>query len=642
MLQNKVAAFLLLVYSVLALATSALAASEDGKKEFMKMSEEERKILLMYFDEDELYVVSTTRSLKSISRVAENVEVVSAADIELMNAHTVAEALYNVVGINLNGFVDPGNQGNVTIQGSGASRVALFIDGVPLQNLDNQFSTGIIPVQMIERIEVIKGPASSAWGSSFGGIINIITKSATPGDRLRGTAYVSAGKHETTDVHADISVNGKNLGLYLYGGTLNSSGLVLDNGFWQDDFFAKLNVDAGGGTKIDGWFLYRSGNRRDFTGTTFGYDETDNVITENYIGRISLRTPISKDMDINASAWFLKFHNTVNFNTISTGESFFNGSNQQDRYGFSASMTYRAGNHSVVAGTDMSEGRFKSTEFPSGTYDLSKYAIYVNDTIIFGDFSFTPGIRYDHSNRGGGSISPSIGLTYQAARNILLKASVNRGFFDPSISNFLSNNPSFEANPDLEPEHIWSYEVGGEANVADAFWAKLVLFRHDIDDLIAEESIDDPLRPELNTMVNAGEERVYGGEFSVRTKEFKGFILSTGISYENIEKLNFTDAREFNTTNMYDINASVMYNSGKGLRAILQNRYIWWNLPPYWEARYGNVITDFNIIKDVYKEQNITVDVFLSGHNIFDGKSFDNSFYPNPERWFEAGVRCKF
>ncbi len=644
MSRNKITAFLLIVFTMLlSLATSASAISEENMKKLMQISEQERKFLLMYFDEEDLFVVSTTRSLKPISRIAENVEVVTAEDIELMNAHTVAEALYNVVGIKMGTFVGPGNQGNVSIQGSGAMRVALFLDGVPLQSSGNYFPTGIVPVQMIEKIEVIKGPASSAWGSSFGGIVNIITKSAMPGDRTHGTAYVSAGEHETSDARAEMSVSGKNSGLYLYGGTMNSSGgLVLDNSFWQNDFFGKLNVDAGSRTKLDATFLYRSGNRRDFTGTTFGYDEVDNKITENYMGRVSLKSNISDAIDINASAWYLKFHDTVTYKTLSTGESFYNAFGQQEKYGFSANMTYRAGRHSVVFGTDMLEGKFKDDSFPPGTHKIDKYAFYVNDTIELGDFSLTPGIRYDHSTRSGESISPSIGMTYQASRNVLLKASVNRGFFDPPIAAFLSNNPSFVANSGLDPEHIWSYEIGSEVNVADAFWLKLVLFRHDIEDLITEESIYDPLKVDLNTLVNGGEERVYGGELSVRTKEYKGFILSAGISYENIENLNFTDQRQFDTTNAYDINASVRYNSGKGLRAILQNRYTWWNLPSWWEAEYGNVITDFNIIKDIYKKQDMTVEVFLSGHNIFDGKSFDNSWYPNPERWFEAGLRCKF
>jgi len=49
-----------------------------------------------------------------------------------MNAHTVAEALYNVVGLIMNEFVGPGNQGNMDYSGSGATRVVLFLDGVPL------------------------------------------------------------------------------------------------------------------------------------------------------------------------------------------------------------------------------------------------------------------------------------------------------------------------------------------------------------------------------------------------------------------------------------------------------------------------------------------------------------------------------
>jgi len=81
MLRNKITAFLLVLYLMLSLATTVLAMTEENTKEFMKMSEQERKFLLMYFDEEDLFVVSATRSLKSISRVAENVEVVTKEDM---------------------------------------------------------------------------------------------------------------------------------------------------------------------------------------------------------------------------------------------------------------------------------------------------------------------------------------------------------------------------------------------------------------------------------------------------------------------------------------------------------------------------------------------------------------------------------
>ncbi|MDA8423237.1 MAG: hypothetical protein M0Z89_07865, partial [Nitrospiraceae bacterium] len=62
-------------------------------------SDEEKSFLSMYFSKDELNVISTTRSLKSISQVAENVTVVTAAEIKLMNAHTLADVLNTVTGI---------------------------------------------------------------------------------------------------------------------------------------------------------------------------------------------------------------------------------------------------------------------------------------------------------------------------------------------------------------------------------------------------------------------------------------------------------------------------------------------------------------------------------------------------------------
>src|ERR1700690_1214796 len=145
---------------------------------FAEQSEEEKNFLLMYFKEEELEVVSSTRSLKSISHVAENISVVTAADIERMNAHSLAEVLNTVNGVQVQfSPTTPGNDATVFIQGSEQRHVTILIDGIIQNNLfSNQQDIGIIPVQMIERIEIIKGPASSAWGSALGGVINVITK----------------------------------------------------------------------------------------------------------------------------------------------------------------------------------------------------------------------------------------------------------------------------------------------------------------------------------------------------------------------------------------------------------------------------------------------------------------------------------
>ena len=141
-------------------------------------SDEDKKFLLMYFKEEELVVESPSRGPKPITQVAENVTVVTADDIKLMNAHTLADVLNTVTGVQVLLTGGPGSSAIAYIQGSEQRHVSVFMDGIPLNNLsDNVTDVGSIPVQNIEKIEIIKGPASSAWGSALGGVINIITKS---------------------------------------------------------------------------------------------------------------------------------------------------------------------------------------------------------------------------------------------------------------------------------------------------------------------------------------------------------------------------------------------------------------------------------------------------------------------------------
>src|SRR5512144_2551794 len=87
----------------------------------------EKSFLSMYFIDEELEVVSATRSLTSISRVAENITVVTASEIELMNAHTVADVLNTVTGVQVEFSGGPGLTGIAYIQGSETRHVVVII-----------------------------------------------------------------------------------------------------------------------------------------------------------------------------------------------------------------------------------------------------------------------------------------------------------------------------------------------------------------------------------------------------------------------------------------------------------------------------------------------------------------------------------
>jgi vitamin B12 transporter len=606
---------------------------------YAAMSQEEKNFLRMYFTDEELQVISTTRSLQAITRVAENVEVVTKQDIELMNAHTVAEVLFFVTGVETVDFVGPGAQGGAGIQGADYTRVAVLLDGVPLQNENNGVAPGIIPVQMIERIEIIKGPASSTWGSSFGGVINIITKSAGGGDHIKGLAYASGGERETSDLRAELNGRKGAVGVYLFSGTMNSDGLRGNHFFHHRNFFSKITVDAGEKTKIDLSFLYHKDDSVQWDFLALDYDDYTAYNEKNYYGRASLQTSLDKDLDLNVSAWILDTDANIYDKTVSTDEKLSDYDTQFDKYGFSGSLTWRAGAHTIVAGADVLNGRLKGSLLSGEVFEQRKYAFFINDTISLGSMSITPGLRYDHSNLGGDIMSPSLGVTYLVSKDLLFRALVSRGFHDPRITSFFDNPAvEFVGNPDIKPEKIWSYQLGAEANVGDILSTKLTFFLHDIDGIILYRDLGEGLQ----TVINAGKERTVGGEFEVVTKKYRGFNLKTGFHYESVKLKNFSDPSSFDNTKRYGFTTSLSYDEGKGLRAVLKGHYLWWNLPSYWEAKYNGFVMDFNIIKDVVKRKSTSIDAFFTAHNIFNSASYSDILARNPDRWVEAGIRYKF
>ncbi|MEW5744690.1 MAG: TonB-dependent receptor [Nitrospirota bacterium] len=586
----------------------------------------------MYFKEEELIVESPTRSPKPISQTAENVTVITAEAIELMNAHTLGEVLNTIPGVQVFTTGAPGSSAPVHIQGSEQRHVTVFLDGVNMGLVsDNVADTGAIPVQHIERIEIIKGPASSAWGSSLGGIINVITKSPKSDRALSGTLSGSYGERETMDYRAELSGTSGKAGYYLYAGRLSSDGFRANNDIANNHIYTKLTYDIERHTAVTFTLGYDKGDRGE---TEFGGVEVDNDF-RNLFSTLSFHHAFNDETNMLVS---LRASRLV-FNRFSDSRE----DNYRDKgYGASIKLTWKPDSHNVVVGMDFDDRTLKSNTVAGGEQELEKWALFANDTITWGRLSLTPGVRYDHTNTNGDFFSPSLGLTYSLMKKTLLRAYVARGFHIPPLSYTYANTSFFTPNPDLEVEKVWSYQVGAETVLLDSMWVKLSLFRHDIKDFITGQSI----APSLFTYKNSERRRRQGVEFEVKTVPVYNTSLSAGFTF--IASEDRDTGETVRNTPRYTYDFSVQYDDKKSITAFMKGHYIWWDSAGVATpsgpviGNYSSFIVDLTVTKILYRREDQSAELFASANNIFNGSQYFIGFYKNPGRWFEGGIRYKF
>lgn len=597
--------------------------------------EEEMKMLRLFYKEEEL-VVTPTRNPKPVSQVAENITVITSEDIEMMNAHTLSDVLNTASGVQVfTGGASPGSISQVLIQGSEARHVTVFLDGINLNNLsDNVAELGVMPVQNIEKIEIIKGPASSAWGSSLGGVINIITKSEGKEEKLRGKLSMSYEERNTGDFRAEAYGRKDRFGYYLNGGRLQTDGLRPNEAFSENNIYTKFSYDVSKDTNIVLSVLYNKGDRDE--GDFSAYDQFFSDKFENLLSSLSLNTSINKEialsLSLRAGRQFIHYFGDI----ISTGERVDDRYYDDRKYGASAKLTWKHEKHNVVIGTDYDEGASRSNVFIPDKLEIRKWAVFFNDTIALNKFSITPGIRYDNTDTNGDFTSPSLGITYDLSKDTLLRAYITRGFSIPALSYTTGDTLYYRHNPDLKPEEVWSYQLGAETGALKYLWLKVSAFRHDIKDGIVSESLPGG----LFTKINEEKLRRQGMEIELKTVPVYHTILFAGAAFINTENLNTGEEVKNVPTNTYDI--GLKYDDKKSFKAILKGHYIWWNYTADYQGKYDAFIFDFNLIKGLYKKNGHTFEVFLTAHNIFNGSQYWAGIYKNPERWVEAGMRYKF
>lgn len=611
----------------------------------------------MFWDEKDSDVQTATRTDIPYSQTAENMSVITAEDIADMNAHSLAEVLNRVPGI----FVDFSGQdfnseALLHTQGASERLTTVLVDGM-VWNLLGGGTAAIssIPVQIIDRIEIIKGSASSAWGSALGGVINIITKGTGDTTIPKGMFSASYGEASSQDYNGELYGGKGPVGYYLFAGKQLSDGLRNNREMDRNRFYAKLNFTGHLGTKATVTAGYVEPNfdigdvNANGIGLTSRVRGTTSFLTGSLDHSFSPEWGFQAGLSVNRQALDLPLTFTTPFLISQPGDLFKDNSSREFASAANIKLTYESGIHNAVFGADFNHGEIKQTTSVGAIYQtyyglpassvvypsIDKWGLYTNDTINLGDLTLIPGVRVDHDNITGYFVSPNIGATYELTEHCLLRASLSRGFTSPPLTYLSGGGLFIVPNPELKREDGWAYQVMATAGIGDLLQLKTVLFRFDTHNAISDQA--DPNTHQIN---NIGNIHRQGYEVEISTAPYHGLSLKAAHDYVHLNMPDQSTSAEIGKDN-YSYLLGIKYDDRVSWKAQLMGSYVWINQDSVYNAKYNTFIWDFTASKR-FRYNHADLEIFSTIHNIFSGEHDSNDQYKNALRWAEAGIKMYF
>ena len=479
-------------------------------------------------------VVTANRGASRIADVPSRVTLISSAAIVSRPAATVDEMLSTVPGLNISrSFGILSHKSSVTMRGLSGNeqaRVLVMIDGVPVNKSDGgSVNWNLLDPSTVERIEVVKGPASSMYGSNaMGGAINIITR--RPSGAFSGKVTAGYGTYNTFSGRVSLGQKlnpGEERGFYyqLNGFYRQSDGYITQSEFDQaaNPYVVASDMQEYSASLKTG-YNFRKGefleadliayNDRRGTGELVWqpHGNTTDHDTWQFRTRYSLeRDRLSADVSF---FWLKEDYRKVN-EYLKDDYTWYNVLSERVDAGFLSSVSWKAGNrHSLSAGIDLKAGSvdaadvyYTSTDIVYNRGKMLSSGVYLQDAfaIVPERLSLTAGIRYDLSmfrdgafyidtpsaetvfmrnieerdmdNVTWGALSPKLALNYTSSAGTRVYVSAGRGF-RPSVLDDLCRSGRIRggfklASPDASPEYLANIEAGADFALAGKLKASL-------------------------------------------------------------------------------------------------------------------------------------------------------------------------
>ncbi len=593
-------------------------------------------------------VVAPLRAPQKLLHIPVNVHVLDQNELRDIPASDPAEALSYIPGVDVSPRTRFGHFTPLSIQGSESRQVLVMVDGIPFNTQASGQADVIsaLPLNNLDRIEVIQGPASSVWGSSLGGVINLVTKTPEHSPVPKGHVTGSWAEFHTNQQSFDVTGAIEKLD-YFFSGEFRDAGgsRVKGNAGNRDDTLSKKGF---------GKVVYPLS---DVLKATALYGSSDVEVNEGVYPSFGFRQHIPYDaryglVRLEADPGERsQYEGAFKFNRqlirVDSLDGFdgglISGVRTADNYYGAELKNIRQFREedTLVTGADLSYHILKSSQLVSAR-NIFFGAPYANYTMVMGSVDLIGGARYDFNEEFGEQFSPSLGAVLHApsAPQTLLRVNVSRSFNAPPVLwRFFDNvAPGVTAsNPDIQPERAWTYEAGMETRPWEKLFLSFKVHRSEIEDAIATVQ-----RNGLFIKDNFNRFRQQGFTFESRLNMTKEWILSFASTFNDAEDLNTHLTVRNRGVTRPSFRLGLQGQAPGDVRLNLLGRYDRWDSSPSAAPNDRTFIFDGRLSKELTTIQGVGVTCFLNAYNLTNSKYWSDDNFPLPERYFEGGFTLEF
>lgn len=479
----------------------------------------------------QVVVVTANRVPEPLSSVLADVSVIDRETIESSGASDVADVLSRLPGVEFTRTGGPGQTTSVFIRGAESRHTAVYIDGV---RVDSQSTGGApweqIPLDQIDHIEVLRGPAAAVYGSdAIGGVVQLFTKRGQ--GRPRVSAAVSAGSYRTGDVQVGLSGSADAFDYSLsasHGGSdgFSARSTPVDNpdrdGWKRDSWHARLGYQLNADHRIEATWL--SGKLRSQYDDQFSPATDDYSMNQLRSGGLSWSGHWSDEATSS-----LKIGQTST--TYQTLPSYYRTETTLRDYSFQHEQII--GTNRLTATVDHLEDKLfnPATEF-SAALEGRRHedALGLGWRGDFGPHGLQAHVRYDHDSELGGKTTGSLGWGWEFMPNWRVSASGASSFRAPTLYQRFSEY----GNPSLVPESGRNVELGLRW-ASGTSEATLTAWRNTVTNLI-DFGDAGPCRSQFGCYVNVGRARLNGATLAGHT-DLAGVTLRGSIDVQDPKNL---------------------------------------------------------------------------------------------------------